>query len=269
MVKFSILTPVNIHSPQRKLGLLRAIWSVAGQTYPPEFFEHIVIDDGSPVAFEELEGLQKTFPWIKYKKLPGRVERVNCYHEAFTMATGDWFVFLDSDDQISPYALEIYNKVIEANPDYKLFNFGSLHINKDGRIAPRGPFQLPKKEVGHEIFGKGRIVNGTFIFHKSVYEDLGAFPHGEITPENQDELEKIYRRRGSLNMCSPWDFSCLAQLQFPEIRPFCMVDVYNEPNKIVQELGNPWGQDMYLFYKYTRKYWSLPIDLYLYWVFSK
>lgn len=269
MVKFSILTPVNIHSPQRKLGLVRAINSIVGQTYPPEFFEHIVVDDGSPVVFEEIEQLQKQYPWLKYKKNPDRLERLNCYHDAFEMSTGDWYVFLDSDDQLSPYALEIYNKVIEENPDYKLFNFGSVHIHKDGRIAMRGPFQPKRLEVGHELFGKGNIVNGTFIFHKSLYEEMGVFPHGLVTWPDQDELEKIYGRKGELSMCSPWDFSCYAQLEFPELRPYCSVDKWNEPGKVVQELGNPFGQDFFLFYKYTRRFWSLPIDLYLYWVFSK
>lgn len=269
MVKFSILTPVNIHSPQRKLGLLRAIYSVAGQTYPSEFIEHIVIDDGSPVVFEEIEGLQKQFPWLKYKKNPDRLERINCYHDAFEIATNEWMVFLDSDDMLSPYALEIYNKTIEANPDYKLFNFGSLHIRKDGLIAPRGPFTPAKLDIGHEIFGKGRIVNGTFIFKREIYDETGGFPHGIITPD-QTALKEIYGRDGTLAMGSPWDFSCYAQIEFPEIRPYCMVDnVDVERGKVVQELGNPFGQDMYLFYKLTRKFHSLPLDLYLYWVFSK
>lgn len=269
MVKFSVLTPVYIHSPQRKLGLLRAMHSVAGQTYPYEFIEHIVVDDGSPVVFPEIEELKKIYPYIKYQKNTDHLERLYAYHDAFELATGDWFVFLDSDDQLNPYALEIYNKVIEENPEYKMFNFGSLHIHKDGRMAMRGPFHPAKLEVGHEMFGKGQIVNGSFIFHKSVFEDLGGFPSGTITWPDQDEVEKLYGRKGDLSMTSPWDFSALAQLEFPELRPFCSVDKWNEPGKVVQELGNPFGQDFYLFYKYTRKFWSLPLDLYLYWVFSK
>ena len=39
--------------------------------------------------------------------------------------------------------------------------------------------------------------------------------------------------------------------------------------KVIKELGNPVGNDFYLFFKYTRVYHSLPLDLYLYQVFLK
>lgn len=264
---FSVITPVYIHSPQRKAGLIRAIHSVGMQTY--ENFEHIVIDDGSPVAFEELEKLQEMYPNLVYQKNKDHLERINCYHDAMSIMKGEWIAFLDSDDLYSPYYLELCKKLITENPDYKMFNFGCIYINKDGRVTHRGPFAPAKLEVGHEIFGKGQIVNGTFIFHRSVYEELGGFPHGVITPEDQDEMEKIYGKRGELNICSPWDFSCYAQLEFPELRQFCMVNYENEPNKIIQELGNPVGQDFYLFFKYTRMFHSFPADLYLYYVLPK
>ena len=264
---FSILTPIYIHSPQRKEGLIRAIHSVGCQTFKD--FEHIVIDDGSPVVFEELEKLQALYPNLVYQKNADHLERFNCYHDAFEKSTGEWFVMLDSDDILSPYALELYYKTIQENLDYKIFNFGCIYVHKDGRITHRGPFAPAKLEVGHEEFGKGQIVNGTFIFHRSIYEELGGLPHGIITPEDQDEMEKIYGRRGELSMTSFWDFSCMAQLEMPEMRKFCMVDHETEPNKIIQELGNPAGNDFYLFFKYTRKFHSLPKDLYLYFVFPK
>jgi len=65
-------------------------------------------------------------------------------------------------------------------------------------------------------------------------------------------------------MGSPYDFAAAAQLEFPELRKHFMVDHENEPNKIIKELGNPWGQDFYLFYKYTRKFHSKPVKKYLY-----
>ena len=264
---FSVLTPCYIHSPQRKLGLIRAIHSVGTQTH--DDFEHIVIDDGSPVVFEELEKLQTLYPNLVYQRNEGHLERVNCFHDAMQLMKGEWVVTLDSDDVLSPYALELYKKVINENPDYKMFNFGCMYMHKDGRVTHRGPTHIPMLEVGHEVFGKGQIVSGTYIFHKSVYEDLGGFPHGVITPENQEEMKELYHSEGELNVCNPWDFSCYAQLEFPELRQFCLVDVENEPNKFVQELGNPWGQDYYLYYKYTRKYQSFAVDIYPIWIFPK
>jgi len=267
MPRFSVLTPVYLHSPQRKQGLLRAIHSVGNQTF--EDFEHIVIDDGSPVVFEELEQIKAMYPKLIYWKRDAHLERINSYHDAFERATGEWFCFLDSDDQYSPYYLELCEKMINENPEYKMFNFGNMYVHKDGRVVHRGPWDVPKLEVGHEVFGKGRIVNGTFIFHRSVYEDLGGFPHGVITPEDQDEMEKIYHRRGNLEATNPWDFSCMAQLEFPELRQFCIVDVEGETRRYIKELGNPMGQDYYLWYKYTRKFQSLVFNIYPYLVYPK
>ena len=82
-------------------------------------------------------------------------------------------------------------------------------------------------------------------------------------------MEKLYHRGGELNMCNPWDFSCFAQLEFPELSEYCFVNVEEEGKKYVQELGNPWGQDYYLYYKYTWKYQSSIADFYLYWVMPK
>jgi len=51
----------------------------------------------------------------------------------------------------------------------------------------------------------------------------------------------------------------IAKEEFPE-----MADEDNELY-LVDTLGNPWGDDYYLAYKYTRKYKSkgLPLNLYL------
>ena len=148
-----------------------------------------------------------------------------------------------------------------------MINFGCLFQHKDGGIAYRDPFKPKRKEKGHVKFGGGNIVNGTFIFHRSVYEDLGGFPQTRI--ENVDCREINYPNGAGeivrdLYMGTPYDFAAAAQLQYPEIREFFMVDHVNEPAKIIKELGNPWGQDYYLFYKYTRKYHSRVLKEYLY-----
>ena len=103
---------------------------------------------------------------------------------------------------------------------------------------------------------------------------MGAYP--PIWIKNVDCTELNYgtsygvKQPRDLFMGTPYDFSAAAQMEFPEIRPFFMVNVDSEPNKIIKELGNPWGNDYYLFYKYTRKYHSKPIEQeYLYIVHPK
>src|SRR3990167_2640869 len=236
-MRFSVITPVYIYDPKRHNDLLRAINSVANQTISPDNFEHIVQDEGSPIELQPLELIKQMYPWLKYEKTEHHIERINNYCNAFKRATGDWFVLLDSDDMLSPYQLEILSQAIDANPEYKLFNFGSVHIHKDGRVMNRDPFKPMRLETGHEVFGGGKIVNGTFIFHRSLYDELGAFPYGYVEWPDQAEQEKLYGRTGRLAMSSPWDFSAWAQLEFPEIRPYFQVDHWEEPRKIIKEMG--------------------------------
>ena len=262
---FSIVTSVNLWNEERVTQFLRCIESVRNQVY--RNFEWVVVDDGSNVDFLWKEVLDNgTIPKVKLIHKPHE-ERVIGYAAGFENVDGMWITLLDSDDEYDPYYLATCANMIEENPMYKLFNFGSVHIFKDGKIMKRNAFKPKELEEGHKVFGGGNIVWGTFIFHKSVYEDMGAFPPAVI--ENIDCSEINYGGIRNLYMNTPYDFSAAAQMEFPQLRQYFMVDHEAEPEKIIKELGNPWGNDHYLFLKYTRKYHSKPIDTYLYIVHQK
>ncbi len=254
-MKYSIITPCFVGNEQRRDQLYRAINSVKHQTV--QDFEHIVINDGSTMDVK----IPKSVKLVQQPHL----ERIVAYHNGMKEAKGEWFAFLDSDDEYVSYYLEACDAMIAKYPDSKLFNFGSIHITKDYKAQPRGPFQPAKDKVGHVVFGGGTIVNGTFIFHRSVYEDLGGYPEPEVHKVDCTEInypDKDGNLVRTLGMSSPWDFSAYYQVKYPEIRQFFTHDT--EPKKVIRELGNPWGNDYALFYQYTRKYISQPIDAHLY-----
>jgi glycosyltransferase involved in cell wall biosynthesis len=249
--KFSIFTPVHVWNEDRRQWLLRAIESVAHQTYSN--FEHIIINDGSVLEVDIPH-----HPWLRLFNQTHQ-ERIIAYNLGFREATGDWFCCLDSDDEYIPTYLEECLGFISQYPDYKMFNFGCRYVHKDGGESVREAFCPPELETGHDVFGGSNIVNGTFIWHRSVYDALGGFP------DSGQEIDVPWYRKGPLFMGSPYDFSAYAQYLYPEIQQYFMVDHEAEPNKIVKELGNPWGQDYFLFFKYTRKYKSKPmLQKYLY-----
>ena len=259
---FSIVTSVNLWDQEKVNEFLRCIESVKKQTY--KNFEWIIVDDGSSqqILWEEvLVGIPK----VEVIKKPHE-ERVIGYETGFKKAKGDWICVLDSDDEYIPNYLETLEKSITENPEYKMFNFGAIYKWKDEKETKREPFEPKILEVGHEVFGGGNIVWGTFIFHRSVYEDLGGFP---ILVEKVDCFEINYGGIRDLYMNSPYNLSAYYQVKYPEIRKYFMVDFQGEPNKIIKELGNPWGQDWALWYQYTRKYHSKPIKEYLYVVYPK
>lgn len=243
---FSIITPFHVHSQERGRQLLRCVDSVKNQSYEVEgsqegLWEHILINDGSTAEFTLPE-----YPWLK-RFDQAHLERLIASNVGFENATKDWFVFLDSDDALSPYYLEACAAMINQNPDYKVFNFASVYFHPNYQVSTRGAFRPPELEKGHVVFGGGQIVNGTFIFNRECYEKLGGFPH----------------------CTNPWDFSAKAQEEFPELKS--IFTIVNEDNKngVVRELGNPMGQDFYFFYKLTREYHSKPYDIPLYMVFNK
>lgn len=240
-MKFSVLTPVYLHSEKRRDDFARCIKSLENQTNKD--FEHVVIDNGSKFEIPSTDIETKTIRM-------DRLERVMALIEGFKKADGEWFCLLDSDDEYREDYLEKVSEYIEEHPKSKMFNFGAHYIHTDGGSHDRGSFKPKKEKVGHEVFGSGNIVNGTFVFHRSVWEDLGDFPQSE-------------------RLWNPWDFSEAFQNEFPETKQFFLIDHPDHPEGLVKELGNPWGQDHALFYRYTRKYHSIPKEDCLYVVHNR
>lgn len=261
MPLFSVITPVHLWSDNRIKMFKEAAKSLSRQIF--QDFEWIVVDDGSTKDFD-WTALTEYVPQVKiYHK--NHQERVIAYNLAFKHAKGKWFTLLDGDDEYVPGYLSEVLQMIKNNPGYKMFNFGCIYHNSNNTTTQRGPFQPKKRKIGHEMFGGGNIVNGTFVFHRSVYKDLGAYPGDKEGYVRQVNCRKInYGGVRDLFVGSPYDFSAACQLIYPQLRKFFMVNCDDEPKKIVKELGNPWGQDFLLFWKYTRKYHSLPVDKYLY-----
>lgn len=263
MFKFSVITPVHLWNEDRVEHFLRTIESLKAQTFKD--FEWVVVDDGSVMPFR-WDLLFETGLNVKLIQQQHE-ERVIAYNNAFKEAAGEWFTLLDSDDEYKPDTLEKWNRAIENHPESKMFNCGAVYAHKDGKFTYRDPFVPERKKIGHQIFGGGNVVNGTFIWHSSVYDELGAFPETHIKDIDCSAINypgKDGEFVRDLYMGSPYDFSAAAQLEFPEVRKYFMVNVDNEPTKTIKELGNPWGQDWYLFYKYTRKYHSRIFKEYLY-----
>lgn len=258
-MKVSIITPVYLHeTDQRRQELFeRCVKSVRKQEYNLSDVEHLIVNDGSTVSLGDVSGAH-----VRVIDQPN-LNRIIAFARGMKEAKGDIICFLDSDDEYEPNYVSKVVSYFEEYPDYKLFNFGATMIYADGGIQKRDAFKPKELEVGHEVFGGGKIINGTFAFHRSIYEDLGGFPE-DIVVHDIDCTSLHYGKVRDLTMLSPYDFSAYAQVEFPEIRKFFMVNHEEEPkHKIIKELGNPFGNDFYLFYKYTRAYHSKPIDDYL------
>jgi len=226
LVQFSIIVPTF----NRVLDglLLRALRSIQSQSY--RFWEAIVVDDCSTEPVEKLvESLKDSR--ISCLRQEKRGERLLAWNRGFKEAKTDWLAMLCSDDALLPHCLEVLSSAVQAHPEAKVFNFQEALVGENGSLRIRNLFQPKQLETGHEFFCSGGISTGNFIFKKECLSEVGYFP----------ETSNF------------WEFSRLAKEEFPEIAEKCYKG----------ELGNPWGEDYFLFFKLTRKYHSIPLPVVL------
>jgi len=231
---FSIITPIH----GERTGRL-PVTSVLNQRYPKDLYEMVVVCDDNA-------RLELPFDQVRMAAVhDDRFERCISRNEGMAAAKNDWIIWLDSDDELLSTTLYNLDYWIRKCPEYKMFHYGGVvywepnawdEPDYDPRTTIRPTPQLEEDEEGMKPFKTGLIAAGHFCFHRSIYEDLGG-----------------------LHTTSPYDMADIAKEEFPE-----MADEDNELY-LVDTLGNPWGDDYYLAYKYTRKYKSkgLPLNLYL------
>jgi hypothetical protein len=140
-------------------------------------------------------------------------------------STGDWLIHIGSDDILFPRFIEFFFTWVEKHPNAKLFNFGRGAINKHNNRITTAPGQAFKK--GQE-FNSGLIAAGQFAWHKSISEHI-EFP--------------VVR-------------DCYAFADASKIPILGMLDEEGKQkyySRYTKTLGNPWGEDFYMFWKLTRK----------------
>ena len=126
-MKFSILTPVyNVEK-----YIVECIESVINQTYSD--FEFILVDDGSPDNSPQIcdEYAQKDSRIKVIHKENGGL--ISARRAAIAAASGEYCVFLDSDDYLDREALEVINKKIEET-SCDCLCYGLKRVDDSGNV---------------------------------------------------------------------------------------------------------------------------------------
>ena len=250
MPKFSICTPTwldktakeNARQPRYEM-FLRCANSVFGQTFTD--FEWIIVDDRSEPPVEEI--LESLDAWwgprgldVKIIRLDEKGGRITARNKAMEATTGEWIIWLDSDDELSSIYLEAIDEATRVYPDYDIFNFNHLVFSYDYGTTIRKFMNMDVQKDAP--FGSGNIGAGSYVFKKSIHDEIGPIPELGL-----------------------WQFAAKFFEEFPETKPF----FWNEPNQGYNSLGNPWGEDYYYWYKMTRKHKAKYLDTALYYVHSR
>ena len=124
-MKFSIITPV--YNAEKYVG--RTIESVLAQTHCD--WEHICVDDGSSdssgVILDEFAAKDPRVRVVHQSNGGASAAR----NAALKMVTGDWVIFLDADDLMTPWALAEYVRIVSKCPNAFMARLGMIEFDGD------------------------------------------------------------------------------------------------------------------------------------------
>ncbi|MDR0836001.1 MAG: glycosyltransferase, partial [Tannerella sp.] len=152
----------------------RCIESVLNQNYP--FLEYWIVDDGSRDSTSSvIDVYAQKYPCIRFRQFEKNHGVNAARNHAIQNSTGDFVIFLDSDDAFADNALNTINKEILSRPDYLHYLFA-----QNDRMDYYNSNPLLNKEINEVYFADfltGRIF-GDFA-HVISRPLLQSFPFNE------------------------------------------------------------------------------------------
>ncbi len=174
MICFSIIIPTY----NRASVLSRALDSVLNQSYKD--FEIIVVDDGSTDNTEQVIRTYTNAEVIYSRQVNKGVSAARNFGTSKT--SGNYLIFIDSDDYLAPNALEyFYNGIVESKAD--LIHSGLKFIYQDGRSelkSPRDPYNTGK------LTKTGIQLVGTFCLKTELFKRVGGYDEFLTYGENTE-----------------------------------------------------------------------------------
>ncbi len=192
--KFSIIFPV--WNKKREM-LRKALTSIANQVY--ENWE-ICISDGSSKNIVEtkkfLKSFQKDYPQkvtlgFLEDRLRKKINIIENSNNALQMATGQYVVFMDCDDELSPNCLLELAKSIEKNPEAEFIYSDFDKIDEKGRRFD--PSFWPSWSP-HTLTAQMYTTHVT-CYRKDVVKELGALVKGTEGAQDWDLILRYVTER--------------------------------------------------------------------------
>jgi len=171
--------------------LAETVASVRRQNYPR--IEIVVVDDGSSIpAYTLLEPAGSDDLLIFRTSNGGAAAARN---HGVTRSSGDFLVFLDSDDRLRPGALHAHLEVLLRHPDVAM-TFGSiLLIDADGRDLARPQLCRPRTDYFPMLLECNPIgCPGSAMVRRNAFLQAGTFDGSLRNAEDYDLYLKIARR---------------------------------------------------------------------------
>ena len=167
-----------------------AIDSALSQNHPEK--EVIVVDDGSrDGSAEVLERYSGRIKVIRFGANKGAIEARN---RGAAEAQGEYLVFLDGDDLLTPWALEVYEQVVAArHPKLILgetFWFHDAVPEADGRAMSRRVEFVEFQDYLHKDRAIG-LSASSMVIARECFQEAGAWTPGIFHLDCQDLCAKL------------------------------------------------------------------------------
>lgn len=154
--------------------------------------EIIVVDDCSTdSSIEILKKYGGAITFVASKKNQGAPGARN---QAAAVARGDFLVFLDGDDRLLPWALDVYSRV--ADRDQPKLILATMYFFR-GLLPAEVTSNCPReiKAVGYEdYFSKDRAYRASasaMIVERKIFNSVGGWTEGTFPADDQDLLLKL------------------------------------------------------------------------------
>jgi glycosyltransferase involved in cell wall biosynthesis len=184
---FSVVTPVY----EPPLDVLREmIDSVIGQSFPD--WELVLVDDVSPsrqvrTILREAAARDSRITVVE-RAVNGRI--VAASNDAVAAATGEFLVFMDHDDLLTPNALEAMAEAITAHPeaDYLYSDEDKIDAQGEHYDVFRKPEWSPERLRGQMYVGHLSVMRAALV------REVGAFRQGFDGSQDHDLALRVTER---------------------------------------------------------------------------
>ena len=177
---------IPCYNQARFLG--EAIHSVLAQTWSGA--EIIVVDDGST---DDTVKIAKGYREVRCQSQRNQGQGA-ARNEGLKQASGEFVVFLDSDDRLLPHAFQVGLQCFEAHPDVALVAGRCVSVGVDG--VQRATLYEPVVEQNHYIrllLGNYIWMPGAAMLRTRVVREAGGFKTTVSGAEDYDLYLRIAR----------------------------------------------------------------------------
>jgi len=185
------LVSIIIPTFNRSTVVQRAINSVLKQTY--KNFELIVVDDGSTDDTElQLQNLIDNNSIHYFKKANAGVASARNF--GVSKARGQWFAFLDSDDEWLPHKLQEQMTFLKEQTHLSIVYGGETWMRNGVRVNQKKIHQKFSGWIFEKCIEQCFIAPSSVLIAKKLFEEMKGFDENFVVCEDYDLWLKISSR---------------------------------------------------------------------------